>query len=178
MNWSAQGLHLAPDFLSPEEASQLLDKLDVEPWDAALSRRVQHYGHRYNYKARQVGGPLGPMPGWLAPLCFRMVQDAGFDRPAEQVIVNEYLPGQGIGSHTDSAAFGPSVASLSLGSGIVMVLQGQGPGRLELYLPPRSLLVLSGPARATWRHGIASRKMDPGYGPRGRRVSLTFRTRA
>jgi alkylated DNA repair dioxygenase AlkB len=48
-------------------------------------------------------------------------------------------------------------------------------------LAPGSLCAMTGPARYRWRHGIAARKSDPGPSgriPRGRRVSITFRTLA
>lgn len=51
--------------------------------------------------------------------------------------------------------------------------------RLAVALAPDSLLVMAGPARYAWRHAIAARKSDPGPAgrvPRGRRVSVTFRT--
>lgn len=51
--------------------------------------------------------------------------------------------------------------------------------KLGVPLAPGSLLVMTGPARYTWRHAIAPRKSDPGPTgrvPRGRRVSVTFRT--
>jgi hypothetical protein len=38
------------------------------------------------------------------------------------------------------------------------------------------LLVLAGDARYRWRHAIPARRSDPDRGPRGRRLSLTFRT--
>ena len=48
-----------------------------------------------------------------------------------------------------------------------------------IYLPPRSLLVMAGPARYQWQHYIPHRKSDMVDGmrlPRApRRVSLTFR---
>ncbi|WP_404406760.1 alpha-ketoglutarate-dependent dioxygenase AlkB [Pelagibacterium halotolerans] len=46
-------------------------------------------------------------------------------------------------------------------------------------LAPRGLLVLNDEARFNWTHGIPARKSDVIDGkkvPRGRRVSLTFRT--
>lgn len=49
----------------------------------------------------------------------------------------------------------------------------------HLYLPPRSVLVLSGEVRYAWFHSIAGRKIDNVEGDfnfRRRRVSLTFRT--
>ena len=48
----------------------------------------------------------------------------------------------------------------------------------SVFLPRRSLLVMRGPARFAWQHGIAPRKTDVVAGtvrPRARRVSLTIR---
>ena len=48
-----------------------------------------------------------------------------------------------------------------------------------VFLEPGSALVLSGEARQTWMHAIPARATDVWQGlerPRGRRVSLTFRT--
>jgi alkylated DNA repair protein alkB homolog 8 len=52
------------------------------------------------------------------------------------------------------------------------------PVRKYVYLPPRSLLILTGESRYNWSHGISPRKFDKLNGdlvPRGRRVSFTFR---
>jgi alkylated DNA repair dioxygenase AlkB len=72
------------------------------------------------------------------------------------------------------------IASLSLGSACAMQLrQVGGDGRLDLVLPPRSLVVMRGPAWHGWTHAIPARKSDVIDGrriPRGRSVSLTFRT--
>ena len=49
---------------------------------------------------------------------------------------------------------------------------------IDVYLPPRSLLVLTGESRQLWKHGIAARKSDLVNGvrvKRERRVSLSFR---
>src|SRR5262249_42740034 len=98
--------------------------------------------------------------------------------PADQLIVNEYLPGQGITPHIDCVpCFGPVVVSLSLSSACVMELS-RGAEHLSLLLRPRSLLVLGGEARQAWRHAIVARRSYTWEGvrlPRTRRVSLTFR---
>ena len=101
-----------------------------------------------------------------------------------QCIVNEYLPGQGIGMHADHRDFGPIVASLSLGADWPMRFRpratrpyaaGALPGDEVAVLPRRSVLVLAGRARSAWMHGI-----DRGDSARetARRVSATFRTLA
>ncbi|NRG17338.1 alpha-ketoglutarate-dependent dioxygenase AlkB [Rhizobiales bacterium] len=172
-----------PNHINCDGQKSLMERIDAAPWRSDLRRRVQHYGYRYDYKARRVtrDSYLGPLPDWLTPLCERLANDGHFATPPDQVIVNEYLPGQGIAPHVDcEPCFGETVASLSLGSGCVMDFTNVETGEaLSHYLEPRSLLVLSGEARYRWRHAIASRKSDPGPNgrvARGRRVSLTFRT--
>lgn len=164
-----------------------LSRIDAAEWSAELRRRVQHYGHRYDYGRRglaadaQAGATAPPLPSWARDLAARLAGEGLMDRAADQVIVNEYRPGQGISAHVDRVpCFGPVVAAVSLGSGCVMDFTHPGDGtKAEVYLAPGSLCVMSGPARYEWRHGIAARKSDPGSParvPRGRRVSVTFRT--
>ena len=69
-----------------------------------------------------------------------------FDRPAEQVIVNEYQPGQGIAHHADRGCFGPAVATLSLLDTWPMSFERSGDEPIELWLPPGMLIILTGEA--------------------------------
>lgn len=99
-----------------------------------------------------------------------------------QLTVNHYAPAEGIGSHVDTpSAFADGLLSLSLNSGIVMEFRhvgGQGMKKL-LYLPPRSLVAMTGAARYEWEHMIVTRRTDVVDGvvlPRQVRVSLIFRT--
>lgn len=82
--------------------------------------------------------------------------------------------------HVDHAAFDDTIVSISLGSGCVIELaRPLAPPTESVFLEPRSALVLSGDARHHWTHGIAARGSDLWDGverPRGRRLSLTFRT--
>jgi alkylated DNA repair dioxygenase AlkB len=137
---------------------------------------VQHYGLRYDYTSRAVAATEDrtPLPGWATALGARLAFEP------DQVIVNEYRPGQGISAHTDCVpCFGPEVAAISLGSGCPMEFSHDG-ARIDVPLAPRSLVVMTGPSRYTWKHAIAARKSDPAPGgeriARGRRVSVTFRT--
>ena len=177
------GLRLIPDFMTPDEEAVLLASLDSQPWRNDLQRRVQHYGYRYDYKARQVTPALrlGALPSWLGVWAEKVHQDGFFGYQPDQVIVNEYQPGQGIAPHIDCVpCFGDTIASLSLGSGCVMdFVHDTTKTKRSLFLPPRSLLILQGDARYHWQHGIAKRLYDTIAGarlPRQRRVSLTFRT--
>jgi alkylated DNA repair dioxygenase AlkB len=124
---------------------------------------------------------LGPLPDWLQQLAIRLFEDGIFQQVPDQVIVNEYLPGQGIAAHVDcEPCFGPVIASLSLGAPVPMVFGNRRTREVvEVDLPPRSLLVLSGEGRYEWTHSILARKTDVIDGrtrDRVRRVSLTFRT--
>ena len=178
-----EGLGYFHGRLSGECQTEILHAIDAGPWRTDLRRRVQHYGWRYDYRARQIGrqDDLGPLPDWLAPLAMMLADEGWFTSPADQAIVNEYEPGQGITAHVDcEPCFGDTIASISLGSACVMDFRERSSGRKHsLLLEPGSLLVLSGPARYAWTHGIAARKSDLIDGrrrKRERRVSITFRT--
>jgi alkylated DNA repair dioxygenase AlkB len=171
------GLQYIPGFVDASEEVSLLREIDVAPWLTDLSRRVQHYGWKYDYRARRVtpDSRLGPLPQWLQTLGARL--EPYFPNTPDQVIVNEYEPGQGIASHTDCVpCFGPVVAMLSLGSDVQMDF-ARSAARETICLRQRSLLVLSDDARTQWEHSIAKRRADRQFGVRRqRRISLTFRT--
>ncbi|GIJ71061.1 alpha-ketoglutarate-dependent dioxygenase AlkB [Virgisporangium ochraceum] len=184
MTTEVPGLRYQPDWLDEAAQRGLLATIDAAPWSSELRRRVQHYGHRYDYGRRSVAGgrEATPVPGWARELAERLHAEGHTDEPADQVIVNEYEPGQGISAHIDCVpCFGPAVAAVSLGSACVMDFTGPtGAQRVGVRLGPGSLSVMTGPSRYEWRHAIAARRSDPAPGggrvQRGRRVSVTFRT--
>jgi len=177
-----QGLTLFNDFIDGPLHDRLIQSIDLQPWRRSLKRRVQQYGYEYDYKSRviDVTHRLGPLPGWANQIVFLLQRRGVLNTAPDQAIVNEYLPGQGIASHIDrESCFGEAIAILSLGSRIVMdFVHAISEERFECGLQPRSLLVLQGPARYEWKHGIAARKTDRFQGDvyrRGRRISLTLR---
>ena len=115
------------------------------------------------------------------PLCKKFLHDGIIDFIPDQIIVNEYQPGQGIANHTDcEPCFTDTILSLSLGSPCVMdiVNKYNTENAIKILLEPGSLLLLSKDARYVYKHGIAARKSDIYKGIkflRTRRVSLTFR---
>jgi len=176
------GLGYWPEYISVEQECALLARIDQQPWRHDLKRRVQHYGYRYDYQARAITADafLGPLPAWLGPLGQTLALEHGFVPAPDQVIVNEYLPGQGISRHVDCVpCFGRMIAIISLAAPIAMVLFHPGTGvRHVLRLEPRSLLVLADEARYQWSHEIPARKSDRVGGmlvARRRRLSVTFR---
>ena len=178
-----RGALLVPDVITEAEERRILLRIAQAPWLTDLSRRVQHYGYRYDYRGRSAGrhAPAPSFPRWAEAIGDRLAPLFGGERP-EQCIVNEYRPGQGIGMHADHASFGGVVASLSLGAAWTMNFRPRsrrpyvrgGPASDEVVLlPRRSALVLRDAARSSYMHGI-----DPAAnsGRSETRISATFRT--
>ena len=184
------GLEYHPAVLAASEEDRLLAHIDSSEWLADLSRRVMHFGFKYDYTSRSLNetSHIGPLPEWLEPLS-HMVREAASEevkrlldprQPFEQAIINEYEPKQGIAPHIDRDCFGPVVATVSLGSAVDMDFCSDfNADKFTQRLEPRSLVLLYGDARSKWQHGIAKRKSDTWRGQRierKRRVSITFRT--
>jgi len=178
-----RGLTYLRDFITSDEEKKIASLIDAKEWSGELSRRVQHYGYKYDYKVRNVNEAISveSLPKWLQSLGKRLVRDGFFDIEPDQVIVNEYLPGQGITTHIDCLpCFGDTIVSLSLGSTCVMdFTNAKTEEAIPILLEPRSIVILKEEARYLWKHGIAKRKQDKYNGVtylRSRRISLTFRT--
>ena len=168
------GLRYLPEYLSEQDERELAAAIDRLPWNTDWKRRRQPYGAGYGTR-----GDAPPIPGWGRRLADRLFADGVTPRPFDQLLVNEYLPGQGIAVHRDHTPYGHTVVSLSLLSPCVMDFRHPPTGRRErLLLLPRSLLVMSDEARYDWQHGIAPRRRDAWHGlpvARVRRLSVTFR---
>jgi alkylated DNA repair dioxygenase AlkB len=173
-----QGLTYHRGFLSPDEQRRILGEVDVRPWRDDLRRRVQHYGYKYDYKARAVDAAMyvGALPEFAVEVAARLVNQGLIEEMPDQVIVNEYLPGQGITAHVDCApCFKNTIVTVSLGSvyEIDFISLATGEVRSTL-LELGSALAMRDEARYRWMHRIQARKSDRGI-RRSRRVSLTFR---
>ena len=90
---------------------------------------------------------------------------------ARQAIINLYHPGEGITPHIDLLGrYGDGIIGVSFNSSCVMRFdRAEQPGsqcdrdkseRWDLYLPERSIIVLSREARYDWTHGIDKKKRD------------------
>lgn len=175
------GLHIIQDAITPEHHDALISVIDQQPWQTSLRRRVQQYGYRYDYKRRSVDASqfLGPLPAWSMPI-LEQLQCAGLiEQFPDQLIINEYEPGQGIAPHIDCRpCFGDLILSLTLNSSCVMEFTREQK-KVAVLLEPRSLLTMCAEARHAWKHSIPGRKRDSYAGTsfeRKRRLSLTFRT--
>lgn len=176
------GLQYIPQFITQAEHNSLIMKIDNQPWLNDLKRRVQHYGYKYDYKAKKIDMSmhLGNLPDWLLELAYKLYDHQLFAVLPDQVIVNEYLPGQGISKHIDCiSCFSDTIISLSLGSGCIMDFSNVEAGvKIPVFLEPHSIVIMTDKARYQWSHSIPARKVDRFQGhiiKRERRISLTFR---
>lgn len=172
------GVQYCQDYISPENEEQLLAAVDAQVWQQTIDHRVQIYGFGYRHRTREAFR-IGALPEWALGLASQLLADGFVIERPNQLVVNDYQPGQGIFDHIDQDVFGNVVVSISLGARCVMCFtQADRETSREVLLEPRSALVLTGEARWQWKHGIPGRLIDR-WGAheivRGRRVSLTFR---
>ena len=75
------GLKILFDFISKEEEKELLNNIDKSAWLTVLKRRVQHYGYKYDYKARRIDKSffIGEIPNWMKFLSDRLQQQKIID---------------------------------------------------------------------------------------------------
>ena len=172
------GMIYQADVITPAEEAKIVEALSglsFEPFDFhghLANRRVVSFGHGYDY-TRQRLRDSPALPAFLAPLRETIATFAG--RPAEafeQVLINDYRPGAGIGWHRDKPQF-DEVVGVSLLAPCTLRFRKRAGARWERRqapLEPRSAYLLAGPARHVWEHSIAP--LD------AQRFSITFRTLA
>ena len=175
-----EGLILILNAITRRDEEYMRVKIYEQTWSCDLSRRTQQFGFHYDYWQRLVSASDRELPTW-SEIALISLENLGVYRENEkpnQLIVNEYEPGQGIAPHIDHRAFGEPIVSLSLCAPIVMDFERDGFAKRSLLLPRRSALVLDGDARWLWRHGIAARRSDVVDGRermRETRLSVTLR---
>ncbi|KAA1474120.1 hypothetical protein DENSPDRAFT_781161 [Dentipellis sp. KUC8613] len=112
-----------PNFVSIDEEAYLLRKIQETPhtkWRQLANRRLQTWGGDLTPKNTLIPQPfpafVTQFPDLLTRLeCTGAFADSPHKRP-NHIILNEYLPGQGIMPHEDGPSYHPVVATLSLGS--------------------------------------------------------------
>ncbi|KAH8348140.1 hypothetical protein KR084_004707 [Drosophila pseudotakahashii] len=187
------GLLIISDFVSEDEESTLLKAISEDGRTSKATgtlkhRHVKHFGFEFLYGSNNVD-PSKPLEQSIPAACdilwSRLPSSAScwdWSTP-DQLTVNEYEPGHGIPPHVDThSAFLDPILSLSLQSDVVMDFR-RGEEQVQVKLPRRSLLIMSGEGRYDWTHGIRPKHIDvvPSSSgglttqARGKRTSLTFR---
>ncbi|WVR04569.1 hypothetical protein IAU60_001576 [Kwoniella sp. DSM 27419] len=184
------GLWVFPSMLPPDTARTALGHLaDDDVFSGGTRDQVmlfdppRHLGARSSLP-RHLIDLLAELQGLLETRLDRATLTQLFDQPlARQVILNLYPPGQGISPHIDLPhRYADGILGCSLTGGCVMMLS-RDDRRYHVYMPPRTVYILSGEARWEWAHGIEGRESDLVVGSDGApmtvlrdvRVSITFR---
>ena len=157
------------NFVSQSEEQELISeirKLNLTPfkyYQFTGKRRTVSFGWEYEFGARDI--TVAPeTPEFLWP--FRKRAGALFNIAPDSLVqtsVIEYSTGSPIGWHRDIPHFG-AVVGISLGSSCRMRFREYVRGRsnkaasrqkvLAIELQPRSIYLMSGPARESWQHAI------------------------
>ncbi|PWA92937.1 Oxoglutarate/iron-dependent dioxygenase [Artemisia annua] len=117
---SVPTVYYIPDFISDTDQTQLLNKIYTAPvskWKSLKNRRLQDWGGIVHGK----GLLPQDLPSWLTKITEKISEESSlYPSAINHVLINEYLPNQGIMPHQDGPAYFPVVAILSLGSPVVM----------------------------------------------------------
>lgn len=174
------GFLLFPDFIDSQKEEKLIAEIDEQTWVVDYKRRLQYYGYRNELESPYdlVKFPV-PIPPLISELSKEIVDRGILDSQPDQVIINEYSPGEGIKPHKDRNYFENQICGVNLGSGCVMrFIQVRGGEVVDIEIPRRSLYVIQDEARYKWKHAIPPRKKDNIDGNiqhRERRLSITYR---
>jgi alkylated DNA repair dioxygenase AlkB len=166
-----EGLVYVSDFVGIRQHDLVVELIEAHThWTPLGGKRRLSFGFEYGVGAKRIVATAPPIPARLHELAIQ-IADAGLMREVpNQVTIQEYQPGQGIGKHIDAPCFGGELVTISLLSGCAMRFTRIGSAPFRQELEPRSALALSGPARSEWRHEISP------HGIRSLRLSATFRT--
>uniref|UniRef100_A0A8D8NZF0 Alpha-ketoglutarate-dependent dioxygenase alkB homolog 6 n=1 Tax=Culex pipiens TaxID=7175 RepID=A0A8D8NZF0_CULPI len=160
-------VYYIPNFITPQEESLILSTVERTPkprWTQLAHRRLINFGGLPHPK----GMIAEEIPSWLLTYVDRVNQLTGVfeeNRKANHVLVNEYLPGEGIMAHLDGPLFYPTITTISCGSHTVLEFQEpRGSDDVEVKLErrlvtkilvqPRSLLILKDAMYEKYLHSI------------------------
>lgn len=175
-----KGLYYFPKFISKIEHNLLLSELNKsEEWKGISlktssgntdTRKVIHYGYEYSYN-RSGLNPADPIPPKYLKLLRRAKKYLRLEKYPDQLILNNYKPGQGISPHTDhTKQFKDFILCLSLGSDTSIRFTHESKDPKNINIQNRSLYIMSDESRWSWKHGFTlDKKLSVP------RISLTFR---
>jgi len=175
-----------PNFVTVEEEAYLIRKILESPqqkWKKLANRRLQILGGELTTKGTLISQPLPSFIDSYPDIISRIEATGAFKNSPHgapiHVILNEYLPGQGIMPHEDGPRYHPVVATISLGSHAIFhyykykdeletndsVISHGGriidmSPALSVLLEPRSLIISSGTMYTSHLHGIEELQED------------------
>ncbi|XP_052890457.1 alpha-ketoglutarate-dependent dioxygenase alkB homolog 6 [Anopheles moucheti] len=181
MNWDnfvvqncPPSIYYVPEFITKEEECSIMQAIAKTPkprWTQLSNRRLINYGGVPHPK----GMIAEDIPAWLNHYVDRINQLNVYEEgiKANHVLINEYLPGQGIMPHLDGPLFYPTITTISCGSHTVLEYYDQIDGSVSdssgsivrhhtasILLEPRSLLVVKDDMYHKYLHSIAALEQD------------------
>jgi len=171
------GLFYIKNYLTESEVELCMDKINseinFEPIsNSPNSRMVAHFGYYYSYDRSGVR-PATTIPDYLERLvdmdkinnlCGNIINS-----PFDQLIINEYKPGQQISPHIDHVKqFGPIIACITVGKSVPINFKS-GSVEKTISIDAGSMYIMTGPARYQWLHSLKNKTSETRY-------SLTYRT--
>lgn len=170
------GLWYIPNYLTEKEINSFKKKIDTEINFSHLgntkSRRVAHFGYNYSYD--QTGlTKASPIPDYLLTLVDpNKINDVLginlIDKPFQQLIINEYKPGQQIAYHTDHPTqFGSVIACITIGQSVPIKFKKDTQEK-TVDVQEGSLYIMTGESRYSWKHSLINDGDNNRY-------SLTYR---
>ena len=170
-----EGLYYIDNVIIKENILELIDNDNVVEWNAISnspnSRKVKHYGYKYNYQSSTVKEKAPNLPEYLndyVDILNNLIIAINLPNTVfNQCILNNYEIDQCISKHIDSLEFGPIIGCFTLGySGIMRFSKDNI--KYDIEVKPNSLYIMSSDARYLWTHEMLKNK-------NGRRISITFR---
>lgn len=156
-------IYYIPNFITENEESHILKQVYSVPkpkWTCLSNRRLQDYGGVPHAK----GMIPEKMPDWLQVYVDKVDQLNVFNgKKPNQVLVNEYLPNQGIMPHTDGPLFDPTITTISCGSYTVLQFLQNDERRqkvCEILLERRSLVIVKDDMYSKYLHCIKENEED------------------
>eukprot|EP01080_Neovahlkampfia_damariscottae_P007724 gene7724-12194_t len=159
-----------PEFISEEKEEEILKNVkylilvtvmkiysqNSSKWTNLLNRRLQNHGGIPNAQ----GMLSSPLPDWLNELGKKMNDECSIfqKKLPNHVLINEYLPGQGIMSHKDGPIYDNIVGSISLESYVMITFSkdkfSEKQEHYSFILEPRSLIIFTDDIYDEYLHGI------------------------
>lgn len=190
------GLFFIPNAFTEEEEEYYLEQIKTSKENVCMQiHKATEFGWKFlPIVTKNKDDYLGKFPEWLDKLWEHVVKTGGFPEKIgkeypDHVLVNKYEVGDGCKKHIDDVNFWNDwVVGVSFGSGCTMEFINEHISKLSLlsygesidiYIPPRSIYILSEDARYKWAHSIPYSKTDKFYSDvidRKIRTSITFRT--
>ena len=149
METKVPGLFIYPDFIDSAKEVELLHEIDSNTWMVDYLRRLQYYGYRNELDKPYdlIPFPI-QIPTQIYNLSQEIVRQGILNLQPDQVIINEYIPGEGIKPHKDRAYYENQICGVNLGSGCIMrFIRGLNLEIIDVEIPRRSLYVMQDDAR-------------------------------